>query len=78
MHLLAHMTAGHEREHESWVLECRDRVTRLIEWAVHVDRRLDQCVTREEFSPVKLIAYGLAASTLLAVLSAVLSRVVLR
>lgn len=41
-----------------------------------MDRRMDGFVTKAEFSPVKLITFGIVACILLGVVQALLSRVI--
>jgi len=50
----------------------RIAIARLLEWQRYVETRLDTFITKGEFTPVKLIAYGLASSVLLAVIAAIL------
>ena len=74
------------------VAECRDevrdvdtrvehvegRLERLNDKLDHIKDAIDKLVTRHEFYPVRLIAYGLAGGILMTVLMAVLSKVVLK
>lgn len=53
-----------------------ERLARIETHLEHVATRLDEVVSRAEFLPVKLIAYGLAGGVLTAFLSAVIFKVV--
>lgn len=53
-----------------------DLLARMDERLKTVEALVKTLVTRPEFSPVKLIAYGLVASVLIAVLSAVIGLVI--
>lgn len=53
-----------------------DLLARMDERLKTVEALVKTLVTRLEFSPVKLIAYGLVASVLIAVLSAVIGLVI--
>jgi len=53
-----------------------ERLARIETHLEHVATRLDEVVSRAEFLPVKLIAYGLAGGVLTALLSAVIFKVV--
>ena len=60
-----HEQQDHEREHGTIAAE--------LAW---IKAQLGKMVTRDEFLPVRLIAFGLAAAVLLAVLGAVVAQVV--
>jgi len=52
-----------------------ERLARIETNLEHVANRLEELVSRAEFQPVKLIAYGLAGGVMTAFLSAVIIKV---
>jgi len=52
-----------------------ERLARIETHLEHVASRLEEVVSRAEFMPVKLIAYGLAGGILTAFLSAIIFKV---
>lgn len=52
-------------------------VARLEEQVKNMEKAIDDLVTRAEFTPVKLIAYGLAAGAMSAVVMAIISKVII-
>jgi len=55
--------------------ESTERLARIETHLEHVAQRLEDVVSRQEFWPVKMIAYGLAGGICTAFLSAVIMRV---
>lgn len=53
-------------------------VTRLQVQVLNLERLVEDLVTKAEFAPVKLIAYGLATGAMSAVVMAIISQVVTR
>lgn len=53
-------------------------ITRLQEQVKNMQALIDTMVTKAEFGPVKLIAYGLASLTMTSVVLAVLAKVVVK
>lgn len=45
-------------------------VAKLKEWRIGVDARLDDCVTKDEFGPVRSVLYGAVGLILTAVVAA--------
>ena len=50
----------------------QERLARLEEWRIAVDRRLSTMVTEDRFWPVRAVVYGLVGSLLLAIVGAVI------
>ena len=67
---------GLERETLREVSQVKTDVAVLKTEIVAISEDVQKLITRHEFAPVKLIAYGLATSVLAAVLAAVLSLVI--
>lgn len=44
----------------------------------NLEKAIEKLVSKEEFAPVKLIAYGLATSVMTAVIMAVLAKVIIK
>ena len=61
---------------EKDVRELRERVLLLEEKDKQKDDTLKELVTRVEFTPVKMIAYGMAGTILSSVLMAILAKVI--
>ena len=51
----------------------RDLLIRIDERTVQIQKDLENCVTQEEFMPVKLLAFGGVAMTLATVVGTLLS-----
>lgn len=61
------------------VVETTDRnVIRLQEQVASMQRQLVDLVSRAEFAPVKLIAYGLATAVGSSVIMAILAKVIIK
>lgn len=61
------------------VVETTDRnVIRLQEQVASMQRKIDDLVSRAEFAPVKLIAYGLATAVGSSVIMAILAKVIIK
>lgn len=54
------------------------RLTAVETWRAIIDPRLDTFVTRIEFTLVKIITYGIAGTSLMAVLTALLTKVIVK
>lgn len=61
---------------EEDVRELRERVLLLEEKDKQKDSLIKELVTRVEFTPVKMIAYGLAGTIMSSVLMAILAKVI--
>ena len=66
------------RELERVVDTTSANVIRLQEQVSTIQKKLDELVTKAEFYPVRMIAYGLATAVLSSVLMAVLAKVVIK
>ncbi|WP_441280547.1 hypothetical protein [Tardiphaga sp. 862_B3_N1_1] len=64
------------RDLEKEVRESKDQTILLGAKVVHLENAVKELVSKAEFFPVKLIAYGLAAGALSAVVTAVVSNVI--
>lgn len=60
------------------IRELSNHVVRLQEQVATLQAAVKDLVTRVEFTPVKLIAYGLAGTILSSVLMAILSKVLMK
>lgn len=60
------------------IRELSNNVVRLQEQVSTLQTAVKDLVTRVEFTPVKLIAYGLAGTILSSVLMAILSKVLMK
>lgn len=60
------------------IRELSNNVVRLQEQVATLQTSVKDLVTRVEFTPVKLIAYGLAGTILSSVLMAILSKVLMK
>lgn len=60
------------------IRELSNNVVRLQEQVATLQTAVKDLVTRVEFTPVKLIAYGLAGTILSSVLMAILSKVLMK
>ena len=60
------------------IRELSTNVVRLQEQVATLQTAVKDLVTRVEFTPVKLIAYGLAGTILSSVLMAILSKVLMK
>lgn len=60
------------------IRELSNNVVRLQEQVATLQAAVKDLVTRVEFTPVKLIAYGLAGTILSSVLMAILSKVLMK
>lgn len=60
------------------IRELSNHVVRLQEQVATLQASVKDLVTRVEFTPVKLIAYGLAGTILSSVLMAILSKVLMK
>jgi hypothetical protein len=56
----------------------RDPVTYLLEKVSELDRKAVHFVTDKEFAPVRLIVYGMVGIILMAILGAVISKVIIK
>lgn len=63
---------------ESSGIDLDRRVTRLEINFENAKERAKEFVTRQEFTPIRMIVYGLAATALTGLLSAILSRLFAR
>lgn len=64
------------RELDREVSKIGTSVTRLQVQVQNLERLVEDLVTKAEFAPVKLIAYGLATGAMSAVVMAIISKVV--
>jgi hypothetical protein len=64
------------RETEGRVRDIELDVVTLKEWQRSVIEQIKTFVTRSEFGPVKMIAYGLAGTVMASVLTAVVAKVI--
>jgi hypothetical protein len=55
-----------------------DRIVKLETWRELTDPRLDTFVTRVEFTLVRIITYGIAGTALFSVLTALISKVIVK
>jgi hypothetical protein len=60
------------------ITELNMNVVRLQEKVSTLENLVKEKITREEFTPVKLIAYGLATAVLSSVMMAVLAKVIIK
>ena len=60
------------------ITELNLNVVRLQEKVSTLENLVKERITREEFTPVKLIAYGLATAVLSSVMMAVLAKVIIK
>lgn len=60
------------------ITELNLNVVRLQEKVSTLESLVKERITREEFTPVKLIAYGLATAVLSSVMMAVLAKVIIK
>lgn len=60
------------------ITELNMNVVRLQEKVSTLESLVKERITREEFTPVKLIAYGLATAVLSSVMMAVLAKVIIK
>lgn len=51
-------------------------LARMDERLNHLEELVEKLVTRQEFTPIRLIVYGLCGSVLIAALSALLGKVI--
>lgn len=58
--------------------DLRDRVTKLETWREITDPRLNTFITRVEFTLVKIITYGIAGTSSMAILTALISKVIVK
>lgn len=66
------------RQLDATVRETDSNVIRLQEQVAGMQRTINDLVTRAEFAPVKLIAYGLATAVGSSVIFAILSKVIIK
>lgn len=64
------------REMDREVSNIGTSVTRLQVQVQNLERLVEDLVTKAEFAPVKLIAYGLATGAMSAVVMAIISKVI--
>ena len=64
------------RELDRDVSNISTSVTRLQVQVQNLERLVEDLVTKAEFAPVKLIAYGLATGAMSAVVMAIISKVI--
>lgn len=60
------------------ITELNLNVVRLQEKVSTLENLVKERITRDEFTPVKLIAYGLATAVLSSVIMAVLAKVIIK
>lgn len=60
------------------ITELNLNVVRLQEKVANLENQVKALITRDEFTPVKLIAYGLATAVLSSVIMAVLAKVIIK
>lgn len=60
------------------ITELNMNVVRLQEKVSTLEQLVKERITRDEFTPVKLIAYGLATAVLSSVIMAVLAKVIIK
>lgn len=65
-------------EHSKDIQELSTNVALLQEQVKNLQATVKELVTRVEFTPVKLIAFGLAGTILSSVLMAILARVIIK
>ncbi len=65
-----------ERQSDTETVRLMVAVARLETVVGHLENGLVKFVTKDQFLPVKLIAYGIASGALVAVLLAVVSKVI--
>jgi hypothetical protein len=66
------------RELEGEVQVTSQNVVRLQEQVASLQRTVEAFVTKAEFTPVKMIAYGLATTVLSSVVMAILAKVIIK
>lgn len=65
-------------EFENYRRESDVNIALMRQAIEHMDKKIGILVTRDEFAPVKLIAYGLATAVLGSVMFALLSKVLIK
>lgn len=75
---MTELNRGDLREIDKRVSEVGTSVARLEVQVRNLERIIEDLVTKAEFAPVKLIAYGLASGAMSAVVMAIISKVILR
>lgn len=75
---MTELNRGDLREIDKRVSEVGTSVARLEVQVRNLERIVEDLVTKAEFAPVKLIAYGLASGAMSAVVMAIISKVILR
>jgi hypothetical protein len=60
------------------VREIEVDIARLQEWMRSVNEQIKTFVTKSEFGPVRLIAYGLATAVMGSVVTAVIAKVIVK
>ncbi len=60
------------------ITELNLNIVRLQEKVSTLENQVKALITRDEFAPVKLIAYGLATAVLSSVIMAVLAKVIIK
>lgn len=63
---------------EQKVVSTSENVVRLQEQVRTLERLVTDLVSKAEFAPVKLIAYGLATAVLSSVIMAILAKVIIK
>jgi hypothetical protein len=58
-------------------LGLRDQVVVLTEKVDQLEKLIEKLVTKHEFEPVRMIAYGLATAVLTSVMMAILAKVII-
>ncbi len=66
------------RELEDEVVVTNQNVIRLQEQVASLQKTVEAFVTRTEFTPVKMIAYGLATTVLSSVVMAIMAKVIIK
>ena len=66
------------RELERQVKTSNDVVINLQAQVGHLQKTITELVTKAEFAPVRLIAYGLATAVMSSVMMAVLAKVIIK
>lgn len=63
---------------EQKAITTNENIVRLQEQVKALERMVSELVSKTEFAPVKLIAYGLATAVLSSVIMAVLAKVLIK
>lgn len=66
-----------DRDRERELVQLSTNVARLQVQVENLEKLVEDLVTKAEFAPVKLIAYGLATGAMSAVVMAIISKVII-